>query len=302
MVEVPVLYITFCRPEYARHSFDAIKKAQPRKLYFYSNKAREDRPDEVRRNEEVRSFVNEINWDCEVKTWFRDEYVDIYTSLWGAMDWLFDNEEKGIVLEEDCVASLPFFTYCEKMLNYFQDDNRVSIISGNNRYPEYNPEGVDYFLSKFIDIYGWATWADRWHALDRNMKLWPRVRLKVYQHYHNLRQTIWYLFWWERMYRKIDTYNPWDSINSYNRCKNKTFGIIPLCNLVIDIGRYGAHHKMVNADDEHDETPIEYDKRIDEYYNCVKHPITVYKSYDDNRFKANNKKSIQYIFKRLLHR
>ena len=49
-------------------------------LYFYSNKAREDGPDEVRRNELIRSWVNEIDWDCDLHTFFRDEYVDQYTS------------------------------------------------------------------------------------------------------------------------------------------------------------------------------------------------------------------------------
>ena len=116
MVDTPVLYITFARPEYASQSFAAIKKAQPKKLYFYSNKARTDRPDEVARNEEVRSYVKQIDWDCEVKTWFREDYVDVYTSLWGAIDWLFDNEEKGIIIEEDVVASLTFYSFVDQII------------------------------------------------------------------------------------------------------------------------------------------------------------------------------------------
>ena len=55
-MDTAVLFETFARPQYARQVFDQIKKAKPKKLYFYSNKARVDRPDEVRNNEEIRSL------------------------------------------------------------------------------------------------------------------------------------------------------------------------------------------------------------------------------------------------------
>ena len=89
MVKTAVLFETYIRDDYARIAFDAIKKAQPQKLYFYSNKAREDHPDDVRRNELIRSWVKEIDWDCDLHTFFREEYVDQYTSLSGAINWVF---------------------------------------------------------------------------------------------------------------------------------------------------------------------------------------------------------------------
>lgn len=298
MVEVPVLYITFCRPEYARLSFDAIKRAQPRKLYFYSNKAREDRPDEVRRNEEVRAFVKEIDWDCEVKTWFRDEYVDMYTSLWGAMDWLFDNEEKGIVLEEDCVASESFFTYCEKMLEFYKDDDRVSIISGNNRNSEYNPKGVDFFITKNVDIYGWANWSNRWKSLDRNMNEWPKQRFSTFKYCKGPIQALWKMFWFERLYRKIDHYNPWDVISSYNRCKDITYGIVPVCDLVIDVGLYGENHHA-NRDSSSNEIRVRFENVGDLYEKCQKHELVLYTSYEKKSFVKILKKNILYFSKRI---
>ena len=40
MVNTPVLFETFVRVDYARQVWEAIKVAQPKTLYFYSNKAR----------------------------------------------------------------------------------------------------------------------------------------------------------------------------------------------------------------------------------------------------------------------
>ena len=52
--------------------------------------------------------MKEVDWDCELHTFFREEYVDVYTSVRGAMDWVFENEEQAIVLEDDCVPSVAF--------------------------------------------------------------------------------------------------------------------------------------------------------------------------------------------------
>lgn len=130
MIENAVLFETFARVEYARQVFDAIKKAQLRKLFFYSNKARADHPEEVKNNNEIRSWIKEIDWPCELHQFFRDEYVDVYTSLKGAIDWLFENEEQGIILEDDCVPSLAFFDYCDQLLPKYKDDKRIWMISG----------------------------------------------------------------------------------------------------------------------------------------------------------------------------
>lgn len=246
MVETPVLYITFARPEYASQSFAAIKKAQPKKLYFYSNKARADKPDEVARNEEVRSYIKQIDWDCEVKTWFREEYVDVYTSLWGAIDWVFDNEEKAIIIEEDVVASLTFYSFVDQIIDKYKDNRKVWMISGDNCTPQYNPKGLSYWGTRFADIYGWAGWADRWHSFDRKMTEWPKFRKsKAFKEYWGssiiaMLQRIYY----DKVYNNYETYNPWDFISSYNMAKNKSYCLMPAYNLVADVGVTGIHHKQ----------------------------------------------------------
>lgn len=246
MVETPVLYITFARPEYASQSFAAIKKAQPKKLYFYSNKARTDKPDEVARNEEVRSYIKQIDWDCEVKTWFRDEYVDVYTSLWGAMDWVFDNEVKAIVIEEDVVASLTFFSFVDQIIDKYKDNRKVWMISGDNCTPQYNPEGLSYWGTRFVHIFGWASWADRWHCIDRKMTEWPKFRKsKEYKEYWgSFMMTMLQKLYFDKIYDNYEKYNPWDFVFSYNMVKNKSYCIVPTFNLVADVGVAGVHHSQ----------------------------------------------------------
>lgn len=242
-MDTAVLFETFARPQYARQVFDQIKKAKPKKLYFYSNKARVDRPDEVRNNEEIRSWVKEIDWDCELHTFFREEYVDVYTSVRGAMDWVFENEEQAIVLEDDCVPSVAFFEYCDFFLNKYKEDKSIGFISGANYLKNYIPQkGVDHIYCNLFCFYGFATWKDRWKTLDFNITC-EEVIEKGYinRYYRGEKESI----IMEQYFMRVDDFvkrtHCWDYIFDLNSFKNDSYGVYPIVNLVMNIGAYGVH-------------------------------------------------------------
>lgn len=285
MVETPILYITFARPEYASKSFAAIKAAKPKKLYFYSNKARDEKPDEVARNLEVRSYINQIDWDCEVETWFRGEYVDVFTSIWGAIDWVFSKEEKAIIIEEDVVASPAFFDYVEKLIDKYKDDDKVWIISGDNGWPEYNPSGLSYFATRFPDIYGWASWRRIWEKLDRRMEDWPKFKKsqKYHDYYENWIQRRVMKFYFDQVYKSLPSYNPWDFIFTYSMIKNGGYCLMPSVNLVKDIGVIGANHgqKLLS--------PF-YNLGTDrDFFEIVESPNCIMPTNYDNKYFVHNK-------------
>ncbi|MFZ4522774.1 MAG: hypothetical protein ACOYNC_13780 [Bacteroidales bacterium] len=240
MTNIPVLFITFARPDYARKAFEAIKIARPGILYFYSNKARHDRPDEIERNEQIRAFINEVTWKCELYTFFREEHVDVYTSLWSAIDWIFSKEELAIILEEDCVASIAFFNFCEQLLPQYRDDNRIWVISGNNLIEGYNPNNYDYFFSYFPYMYGWASWQNRWQKVIRDRL--PYEKIKEYHLFDQIyikptavKQAL-------KFTEKIVNTPAWDYRFTISMKCNGAFGIIPKVNLVSNIGISGVHN------------------------------------------------------------
>jgi len=70
----PVLFLIFNRPDTTRRVFEQIRKAKPPKLYIAADGPREDVPGEAERVKEVREYVlNNIDWECKVKTLFRDK-------------------------------------------------------------------------------------------------------------------------------------------------------------------------------------------------------------------------------------
>jgi hypothetical protein len=241
MVETAVLLVTFARPEYARKTFDAIRNAKPKKLYFYSDKARKDKPGEIERNNQIRAYVDEIDWDCQLKVFFRDEHSGgIDASLWSAYDWVFKNEEHAIILEEDCVPSLAFFDFCDQLLPKYKLDQRIWVISGNNFIEGYNPNGYDFFYSSFPYMYGWASWSDRWNKVIRGEL--PYEKIKEYRLFDQIygdrraaKQAL-------NFTGKIINTPCWDYRFTISMKCHGGFGIVPKVNLVSNIGIFGEHN------------------------------------------------------------
>jgi hypothetical protein len=242
MVKTPVLFTPFARPEYARQTFDAIKKAKPEKLYFYSDKARKDNPEETVKNDLIRSWVKEIDWPCELKTYFREEHSgSVYVSVWDAFSWIFENEEQAIILEEDCVPSQAFFDFCDKLVPMFRDDKRIWVITGNNFIEDYNPHNYDYFFSYFPYMWGWASWRDRWKQVFTGDLPYDKIKEyrlfdQIYASRRAARQAL-------RFTKSIIDTKSWDYRFQITMKCNGGFGIIPRVNLVSNIGMFGAHNK-----------------------------------------------------------
>ena len=70
--DTPILFLIFNRPETTFQVFDKIKKVKPKKLYIASDGARDIVEGNIVKN--LRDdLLNDINWDCEIETLFRDE-------------------------------------------------------------------------------------------------------------------------------------------------------------------------------------------------------------------------------------
>lgn len=240
---IPVLYIAFARPEYARQSFDAIKAVRPKKLYFYSNKGREGNADEIERNNIVRSLIKEVDWECELHSWFRDESVDVYTSLFGAINWFFEKEEMGAIIEEDCVTSPAFYDFAQQMLVKYKDDKRIWMVSGSNYIEGYNPHGHNYIFSHNMLIHGWASWKDRWQRVDwNNIDFFEMVNEGVFdavfdtdkqRKYHSNRIL--------KQQDFIKRTHCWDLIFTSTGRSLGALSVLPSHNLVKNVGLKGAH-------------------------------------------------------------
>lgn len=170
MYNVPILLVIFKRKEVALKTLEPIKALKPSKLYIAGDGARPNIDGEKEKVEETRNAVlNYIDWECEVKTRFSDKNQGCSLGVYNAINWLFDNEERGIIIEDDCIMQDSFFRYVEELLELYNNDNRVGMICGAN-YANGVKIPDSYVFSRYKSCHGWATWKRAWKLMDIDMK------------------------------------------------------------------------------------------------------------------------------------
>ena len=117
MFETPILFLIFNRPDLTSQVFQRIAEVKPKYLFIAADVPRNDYPEDTEKCRRAREIVlNAIDWDCEVKTLFRETNLGCKVAVSKAIDWFFESVEEGIILEDDVYPSLSFFRYCKELL------------------------------------------------------------------------------------------------------------------------------------------------------------------------------------------
>lgn len=235
-LKTPVLFITFRRPDTTRKVFEMIRHAQPKRLYISQNFPSSDNAGEIKKWNDVRAIIENIDWDCHVNKLYREHYLDAKTSISTAINWFFQQEEEGIILEDDCLPHPTFFRFCEELLEKYRDDERIAIISGDNFQFGRKRTEYSYYFSRYTHIWGWASWRRAWKNYDVNISSWPEIRDGVWL--YDLLGDQKSVRYWEKIFEdvyngKIDT---WDFQWTFSCWIQNALTILPKVNLVSNIG------------------------------------------------------------------
>ena len=168
MFEIPVLVNIYRNKNRVKMLFDEIKKVAPMKLYIFQDGAL---------TEEVEKQLDDclnyakglIDWNCEVFTYRLDDDIGPAAAEYFAYKWMFETEDFGVILEDDCIPNESFFMFVETMLHRYKDNDKISYIAGTNPYGKYSTQ-YDYFFSTRGALYGWATWKRFIDELDPSYK------------------------------------------------------------------------------------------------------------------------------------
>ena len=166
MFQTPILFLIFNRPDTTKRVFESIRSIKPAKLYIAADGDRKDKVGEDLLCKDTRSIIDLIDWECEIKTLFRPENLGCKIAVSSAIDWFFENEEQGIILEDDCLPNESFYIYCETLLNYYAFNERIMHISGNNFQDGMMRGNGSYYFSNYNHIWGWASWKRAWKAYN----------------------------------------------------------------------------------------------------------------------------------------
>ncbi|MDR1645485.1 MAG: hypothetical protein LBS05_06665 [Tannerellaceae bacterium] len=239
MYKTPVLFLIFNRPDPTAQVFERIRQMKPARLYVAADAAREGRPDETKRCAEVRAIIDGVDWECELKTLFRDRNLGCKVAVSEAITWFFEQEEYGVILEDDCLPDLSFFPFCEELLIRYKDDDRIGHIGGNCFFPKIVTNGLSYDFCSIAHIWGWASWRRVWQHYDVDFSYWEEAqkdRNKRKSLFKNLHEEIYFSSFISDTLAGNKGINTWDVQYLYLLRVQNQLSIYPAVNLVTNIG------------------------------------------------------------------
>ena len=249
-ITTPILFLIFNRPNTTIQVLQEIRKVAPSRPYIACDGARTHKEGEKEKVQETRELVlKNIDWECEVKTLFRDNNLGCKEAVSGAISWFFENEEMGIILEDDCLPSQSFFPFCEELLIKYKEDTRIWLIGGTNFLSKFHLENSPkYYFSKYDRSWGWASWRRAWKNYDKKLSLWPEIKNKnvLKNILYSDKEAKMYNHIFEQTYQgKIDT---WDYQWLFAVLINNGLSIIPETNLISNIGFGGDATHTFNGE------------------------------------------------------
>lgn len=234
--DTAVLFMVFNRPDTAMKALSGIRKSEPKRLYIAADGPRPEKIGEIELCQRTREIVNQVDWDCEVKTLFREDNLGCARAVSSAITWFFEHEREGIILEDDCIPHPDFFLFAQTLLSRYRNQKNISMICGTNFLQGKVRAEHSYYFSAFSNVWGWASWRDRWNGFslsyteEAKQEIQSALRLQMPQKH----QTLLMQNWLHEIQRgNLDSWAIPFAL--YNMCLNR-LSIVPIQNLVSNIG------------------------------------------------------------------
>ena len=235
----PVAFIIFNRPDTTERVFAEIARARPPKLLVVGDGPRANREGEAEKVAAARAIIERVDWPCEVLTNYSEANLGCKVRVSSGLDWVFEQVEEAIILEDDCLPHPTFFRFCEEMLDRYRDDERIAMISGDNFLAESIGIRESYYFSRYLHIWGWASWRRAWKNYDVKIANWPIIKSTGFLDSGFVRSGERY-FWgaaFDAVHKgAIDT---WDYQWIFSAWAQNQLSIMPNVNLISNIG-FGA--------------------------------------------------------------
>jgi hypothetical protein len=151
-------------------------KAKPQKLLVIADGPRTGHSEDVDKCKAARAIVERVDWECEILKNYSDVNLGCGQRPATGISWVFKNVDEAIILEDDCVPHPTFFQFCEELLDFYRNDERVMMIAGRSNLYDLKRPSYSYYFSRIPACWGWATWRRAWHYFDIKIKLWQELR------------------------------------------------------------------------------------------------------------------------------
>lgn len=242
--KIPILILCYNRPLHFERILFEVLKYSPNHLYISCDGPKNNKDyDNIMI---IKRLVDVIDKKIKVTTRFNNINLGCKFGVIQGINWFFDNENEGIILEDDCLPSQSFFYFSEDLINKYRNNYSISMISGSNFSDGKFTNRYSYYFSRYSHIWGWATWKSRWknYILNESRDNIDKVINENFGNSHEGR-------FWRECFMKVylDSFDTWDYQWVYTNLKLNNLSIMPYSNLVSNIGfdENATHTKNTNS-------------------------------------------------------
>lgn len=232
----PVALFLFNRPDTAARVFERIAAARPPRLLLIADGPRPGNPGDPGLCRAAREAVAAVDWPCEVSRLYSDVNLGCGPRMASGLDWVFQQVDEAIVLEDDCVPEPSFFPFCDELLERYRHDSRIGVISGYNPLGEEQHCPDSYFFSRYSQTWGWASWRRVWAHFDHHLTALPEALARgtladVFEEPHVYAEWLRFFTTYGRNRAAL-----WDYQFSFAQMSQSLLSVIPAVSQVSNVG------------------------------------------------------------------
>jgi hypothetical protein len=230
-----IIVFAYNRHIHIKKVINILYKFNSRKFYFVCDGPKNS--DDKKKVILVRKIIKDKKFrNC--KYLFYKKNVGVRNIFKKGLDWVFKYEKKIIVIEDDIIPMPSFFSFCDKLLIKYKKNITISQIGGCNVYDKLtNDNEESYFFSKYSNIWGWATWRNRWTSYDtffKNLKKFNDQNILKTICTNNNENKYWKKYF--KLCARDKKYGSWDFAWSFTNFFYRRISIVPKINLIKNIG------------------------------------------------------------------
>lgn len=125
--------------------------------------------------ESVKVLIENIDW-CKVRYFPAQENKGLARSIVDGVNYVLQENDAIIVLEDDCVPSSNFISFMQQCFEKYKEDKSVYSISGYAWPVDLEKQMFDVYFTGRISSWGWGTWKDRWEYYKTDISVLDRIR------------------------------------------------------------------------------------------------------------------------------
>ena len=158
---IPCLLVAFVRTEGTLRTLRQLLENGFRKIYVSIDGPRNQSDKDLQKVlfHEIADLITSSGIKINVK--LADENLGLSAAVLRGIDWFFENEDQGIILEDDLIIHEDFFRFAEKSLMAIESMNAPSMFSGNQFFAS-KLENTERRVSTYPLIWGWGTTKKSW--------------------------------------------------------------------------------------------------------------------------------------------